>query len=66
MAYPFPGMNPYLEDPALFSGLHHLLISEIARFLSPQLRPKYRVAVEVRMYETTDENSLLVGIADVM
>ncbi len=62
----FPGMNPYLEHPELFPGLHHLLIGEIARFLSPQLRPKYRVAVEVRMYETIDENSLIVGIPDVI
>jgi len=58
-------MNPYLEHPELFPGFHHWLIIEIARLLSPQLRPKYRVAVEVRMYETTDENSLLVGIPDV-
>jgi Protein of unknown function (DUF4058) len=65
MPSPFPGMNPYLEHPELFPGFHHLLISEIARFLSPQLRPKYRVAVEVRMYEATDESSLLVGIPDV-
>jgi hypothetical protein len=65
MPSPFPGMNPYLEHPELFPGVHHYLISEIARFLSPQLRPKYRVAVEVRMYETTDENSLVVGIPDV-
>ncbi len=65
MSSPFPGMNPYLEHPELFPGLHHLLISEIARFLSPQLRPKYRVAVEVRTYETSDEDSLQVGIADV-
>ncbi|AFY31494.1 DUF4058 family protein [Calothrix sp. PCC 7507] len=62
----FPGMNPYLEHPELFPGLHHLLISEIARFLSHRLRPKYRVAVEVRMYETTDDSSLLVGIPDVI
>jgi len=66
MPSPFPGMNPYLEHPELFPGLHHLLISEIARFLSPQLRPQYRVAVEVRMYETSEENSLLVGIPDVI
>ncbi|QYX31550.1 DUF4058 family protein [Sphaerospermopsis torques-reginae] len=62
----FPGMNPYLEHPDLFPGLHHLLISEIARFLSPQLRPKYRFAVEVRTYETIDDSSLLVGIPDVI
>ncbi len=66
MPSPFPGMNPHLEHPELFPGLHHWLIIEIARFLSPQLRPKYRVAVEVRMYDTTDENSLFVGIPDVI
>lgn len=65
MPSPFPGMDPYLEHPDLWPGVHHWLIIEIARLLSPQLRPKYRVAVEVRMYETTGENSLLVGIPDV-
>ena len=65
MPSPFPGMNPYLEHPDLWPGVHHWLIIEIARLLSPQLRPKYRVAVEVRMYETSGENSLLVGIPDV-
>ena len=66
MPSPFPGIDPYLEHSELWPGVHHLLISEIARFLSPQLRPKYRVAVEVRMYETSAENSLLVGIPDVI
>jgi Protein of unknown function (DUF4058) len=65
MPSPFPGMNPYLEHPELFPGLHHSLISEIAKLLTPQLRPKYRVAVEVRMYNTTDNSSLIVGIPDV-
>ncbi len=64
MVSPFPGMNPYLEHPEVWPGVHHWLIIELARFLSPQLRPKYRVAVEVRMYETTGEESLLVGIPD--
>lgn len=65
MPSPFPGMDPYLEHPDLWPGVHHWLIIEIARLLSPQLRPKYRVAVEVRVYETSGENSLLVGIPDV-
>lgn len=64
MPNPFPGMNPYLEHPELWPGLHHWLIIELARLLSPQIRPKYRVAVEVRMYETLGEESLLVGIPD--
>ncbi|MGC1393435.1 MAG: DUF4058 family protein [Coleofasciculaceae cyanobacterium] len=66
MPSPFPGMNPYLEHPEIWPGVHHLLISEIVKFLSPKLRPKYRVAVEVRMYETPSENSLLVGIPDLI
>jgi len=66
MPSPFPGMNPYLEHPELWLGVHHSLISELVRFLSPKLRPKYRVAVEVRMYETASENSLLVGISDLL
>lgn len=64
MPSPFAGMNPYLENPDFWPGVHHWLIIEIARFLAPQLRPKYIVAVEVRMYETGGED-LLVGIPDV-
>ncbi len=66
MPNPFPGMNPYLEHPEILPGIHHWLIIELARSLSPQLRPKYRVAVEVRMYETIGEQSLLVGIPDLI
>ncbi len=64
MTSPFPGMNPYLEHPEIWPGIHLLLISELTNFLSPQLRPKYRVAVEVRIYETIGTQSLLVGIPD--
>lgn len=64
MPNPFPGMNPYLEHPEIWPGIHLLLISELTKFLSPQLRPKYRVAVEVRLYDTIGEQSLLVGIPD--
>ena len=65
MPSPFPGMDPYLEHPKLWPALHHLLISEIARFLSPQLRPKYLVYLEVRMYETVDDDLSVIGIPDV-
>lgn len=65
MPSPFPGMDPYLEHPDLWPGFHHFLITAIAQSLSPQLRPKYVVSVEVRMYESNDEQSLLVGIPDV-
>lgn len=64
MSDTFPGMNPYLEHPDFWPGVHHLLITELLKFLSPQLRPKYIVAVEVRMYETGGED-LLIGLPDV-
>ncbi len=61
MRSPFPAMDPYLENPRVWPGVHHWLIIEIARLLSPQLRPKYRVAVEVRTYEANNtDKSLLV------
>ncbi len=64
MPSPFPGMNPYLEDSAYLSSIHHWLITEIARLLNQQLAPKYVVAVEVRIYETSGEKSTLIGIPD--
>ncbi len=58
-------MNPYLENPELWTEVHHLLISVLAETLNPQLLPKYRVSVEKRVYQTMDDQSLLVGIPDV-
>jgi Protein of unknown function (DUF4058) len=57
----FPGMNPYLEDPEIWVELHSWLIVQLARSLNPQLTPKYRAAVEKRVYSDT----VLVGIPDV-
>ncbi len=65
MPNPFPGMNPYLEHPDFWPEVHHLLISAIKESLTPQLRPKYRVAIEKRIYEIQGETSLLVAIPDV-
>ena len=64
MPSPFPGIDPYLEHPEFWPGIHHLLINQIARFLSPQLRPKYLVDVKVRTYETADDDTLLISIPD--
>ncbi|NJL48188.1 MAG: DUF4058 family protein [Leptolyngbyaceae cyanobacterium SM2_5_2] len=61
MPFSFPGMNPYLERPDLWIEVHAWLIVELARTLNSVLQPKYRAAVEQRVY--TD--LLLVGIPDV-
>lgn len=65
MPSPFPGMNPYLENPELWPEVHHLLIPTIMESLVPLLRPKYRVAIEKRIYSFAGENPILVGIPDV-
>ena len=50
MGSPFPGMDPYLENPATWSSLHSRLIVELANLLGPQICPKYRVVVEEAVY----------------
>ncbi len=65
MHSPFPGMNPYLENPELWAEVHSRLIVAIADALAPHIRPKYRVAIEKRVYQTIDDKCVLVGIPDV-
>ncbi|WP_026101028.1 DUF4058 family protein [Synechococcus sp. PCC 7336] len=65
MSDPFPGMNPYLEHPDYWPEVHHLLIGILAESLNPQLLPKYRVAIEKRVYRMSGDEALLVGIPDV-
>ena len=50
MAYPFPGMNPWLENPTVWKGIHQRLITSLADILAPQLEPRYFVAVETHTY----------------
>ncbi len=50
MANPFPGMNPYLEDRALWSDFHTRVAVHISNQLQPQLRPRYVARVEKRVY----------------
>ncbi len=56
MPNPFPGMDPYLEGD-LWTTVHTDLCAEIARQLSPKLRPKY-VALSTRrvVLAPPDEN----------
>jgi hypothetical protein len=58
-------MNPYLEHPDMWPEVHHMLISVLAETLTPQLLPKYRAAIDKRVYYVSGEDALLVGIPDV-
>ena len=50
MRSPFPGMNPYLEQPIFWSEFHSRLIVAIADALAPNLLPKYYIGVKTRTY----------------
>ena len=56
MPSPFPGMDPYLEEPSGWPSVHHWLISAIGETLITQLAPHYSVSVEERVYITDDED----------
>ncbi len=65
MTSPFPGMNPYLEDPEFWPEVHNRLIVALADALIPSLRPTYHVAIEKRTYLNDGQGSLLVELPDV-
>lgn len=56
MRPPFPGMDPWLEDPAIWPDVHNSLIGAIRDALVPMVDPRYFVGVESRMvlYPSTD------------
>ena len=66
MPTPFPGMDPYLERRGLWEEVHLGLIAKIQEYLTPLLRPRYRVAVERRTYLAVQSPDDLVGKPDVL
>lgn len=56
MPSPFPGMDPFVENPRLWPNVHHRLITAIGDRLSSQLRPKYYVGIEERAYLTDSDD----------
>jgi hypothetical protein len=56
MPSPFPGMDPYLEEPTLWSDVHGRLINAASELLLAQLRPKYFVQIDERLYLANDND----------
>jgi hypothetical protein len=50
MPSPFPGMDPYLEDPTIWPSVHHLMISQIGTTLNRLLPPGYVAAFGERVF----------------
>ncbi|MBI3267421.1 MAG: DUF4058 family protein [Planctomycetes bacterium] len=53
---PFPGMDPYLEHPSLWPGVHDRLVTYFADALARQLPARYYADLRQRLFvETPDE-----------
>lgn len=50
MPSPFPGMDPYLEHPALWPGVHQRLITYLGDTLNAMLPPRYVADIGERLY----------------
>ena len=56
MPSPFPGMDPYLESPAFWRGVHTNLVVFIGRALNIHLPPGFAAKVEERVYLQWEDN----------
>jgi len=65
MSYPFPGMNPWLENPAVWHSIHQRLITGLADSLSPILRPRYFVDIETHTYIAIADDKPQIRYPDV-
>ncbi len=60
MPSPFPGMDPYLEDPDLWPDVHAGLITELQGELNRLLRPKYVARIEQRVFVSDGPDTDLI------
>ncbi len=59
MPSPFPGMDPYLEGPLLWSDVHHRLAGQISRQLTPHLSPRYVARLATRFVTFTPDDQAI-------
>ncbi len=50
MSMSFPGMDPYLENPAIWPSVHSRLIVYLCDQLQPFLRPRYVATIRERVF----------------
>lgn len=50
MPSPFPGMNPYFEQPGIWRGFHTAFLVNLMSALSPRIAPQYHVEIEESLY----------------
>ena len=50
MASPFPGMDPYLEQPGVWPGFHGQALAAVVAHLVPQVTQPYVVQMEEQLF----------------
>jgi hypothetical protein len=63
MICPFPGMDPYIERPAIWADFHDCLIVAIRTAIQPMLRPKYAALVQDRLYVVQSQRPIRPDVA---
>lgn len=58
MPSPFPGMDPWLEDPTRWPGVHQALITYLRDDMQPRLRPRYAATIGERVYIAAHHRSI--------
>src|SRR4051794_25089856 len=62
----FPGMDPGLDGPARWLGVHTRLITAIADEIVPKVAPRYYVDVEQNTYLTLLDGTLFSSRPDIV
>ena len=65
MPSPFPGMDPYLEHPALWPDIHNSLLAAVRDSVAPDVAPRYYVALERRTYVLKPDDLVFIGRPDI-
>lgn len=65
MRPPFPGMDPWLEHPEVWPGIHSSLIASTRDELAAKVAPRYFVDIEERVYFVEPQRRQYLGKPDV-
>src|SRR4051794_30618099 len=67
MPSPFPGMDPYFEQPDVWHDFHETFLTHLRDTLVPRVSPEYTVNLEARVYvcELAASERRFVGRSDV-
>src|SRR5437016_95856 len=62
MPSPFPGMDPWLEDPQIWPSVHYRLITYLADTLAALLPPRYAASLGERLVIETIRRDILPDV----